>query len=469
MKKSSFWVFLFLALSGWQGGCRPVAKMLPPWPLDLPEGFSQTGAAQLPDKWWHVFGDPVLDGLIEEGVSQNFTIRSAWDRLRQAEAIAARTGATLLPDADYTAGARRTRQELNDQTLYSTRYNVGLAAAYEVDIWGRVHSSVQAAALDAAAAQEEVYAAAITLSANIARTWYQLVESRLQERLIADQIQTNENVLSIITLQFRQGQVGAANVFRQRQFVEATRGQLINAQERTALLTHQLAILLGKTPGVWQPQESELLVVPAELPATGIPSETLMRRPDLRSAAQAIAAADYRVYAAVAEQYPRISLSAGVETDSASTRDLFDNWLASLAANVVGPLFDGGARRAETERNRAVLSERIHNFAQKTLAAVGEVEDALRQDQYQKQSIANIQQQLALVERVYERTRESYLKGQLDYLRVLDALASRQTLQRNELTERRLLLEYRINLCRAIAGGWPMERPEIAQKSQKLK
>ena len=463
MVKRHFLFLLLFALSVWLGGCRPAAKTLPPWPQDVPEGFSRSGLAPLPAKWWQSFDDPALEALIEEGINQNFTIRSAWDRLRQAEAIAARTGATLLPDANYTGSARRSRQELNDKTLYSTRYSVGLAAAYEVDVWGRVHSSVQAAALDAAAAQEEVYAAAITLSANIARTWYQLVESRLQERLIADQIHTNENVLSIITLQFRQGQVGAANLFRQQQFVESTRGQLINAQERTALLTHQLAILVGKTPGVWQPQNSDRLILPAELPSTGIPSETLMRRPDLRSAAQAIAAADYRVYAAAAEQYPRISLSAGVETDAARTRDLFDNWLATLAANVVGPLFDGGARRAETERTRAVLSERMNAFAQRVLTAIGEVEDALRQDAYQRQSIANIQQQLVLAERVYERTRENYLKGQLDYLRVLDALASRQSLQRNELTERRLLLEYRINLCRAIAGGWPMERPEIAQ------
>ncbi len=462
--KKSCWILLSLAAAPlWLCGCRPAARTTPPWPQDMPAGFSREGTAALPDQWWQSFADPTLDALIADGVSQNFTIRSAWDRLRQAEAIAARTGADLLPEANYTGGARRSRQELNDQDIYSTRYSVGLAAAYEIDIWGRVHSSVQATAMDAAAAQEDVYAAAITLSANIARTWYQLVESRLQERLIADQIQTNENVLSIITLQFRQGQVGAANVFRQRQFVEATRGQLINAQERTALLTHQLAILLGKTPGVWQPQDSDQLTVLADLPSTGIPSETLMRRPDLRSAGQAIAAADYRVYAAAAEQYPRISLSAGIETDSARTRDMFDNWLATLAASAVGPLFDGGSRRAETERTRAVLSERINTFAQKTLTAVGEVEDALRQDEYQRQSIANIQQQLALAERVYDRTRESYLKGQLDYLRVLDALASRQTLQRNELTERRLRLEYRVNLCRAIAGGWPMERPELAK------
>lgn len=443
-------------------GCRPAERATPPMPADVPTVFSDSGTAELPEQWWRSFEDAALDALIEEGLSQNFSIRSAWDRLRQAEEVAVKTGAPLLPSVGYEGGAARTRQDTNDQTTYANRYSAGVAASYEVDIWGRVGSAAQAAAIDAEAAAEDVDAAAITLSASIARTWYQWVESRLQEKLIAEQIKTNENVLTIISLQFRQGQVGAANVFRQRQFVEATRGQLISAQERSTLLAHQLAILLGKTPGVWQPQDSDQLTTPADLPATGIPSETLLRRPDLRSAAKAVAAADYRVYAAAAEQYPRISLSASVETNAAHTRDLFDNWLATMAAHVAGPLFDAGARRAETERTRAVLSERMNTFAHKTLVAVGEIENALRQEYYQRQTIANVQQQLALVERTYERTRESYLKGQLDYLRVLDALASRQTLQRNELTARRELIDYRIDLCRAIAGGWPMERPDTA-------
>lgn len=431
-------------------------------PIVLPVDYSTSGTAALPDKWWHSFDDALLDALIEEGLAQNFSIRSAWDRLHQAERMAVRAGASLLPEVGYQGSARRTRREVNDQTTYSSDYSLGLAAGYELDLWGRVRSVEQAARLDARAAEEDVAAAAVTLSAAIAKVWYQGIEAGLQERLIAEQVNTNEQVLAIVTLQFRQGQVGASNVFRQRQLVEATRGQLISAQERTVLLRHQLAILVGKVPGAWKAAAGDVLIVLPELPDTGVPSDLLLRRPDLRSAADAIAAADHRVYAAVAGQYPIISLSAGIDTGADRIGDLFDNWAASLASNIVGPLFDGGFRRAETERMRAILSERINTYAQRTLVAIGEVEDAMQQEHYQRQAITNLQEQLALAEQVYDRTRQSYIKGQLDYIRVLDALVSRQTLERNELTARRVLIERRIDLCRSIAGSWNMSRPEPA-------
>jgi NodT family efflux transporter outer membrane factor (OMF) lipoprotein len=443
-------------------GCSVAPRGTVAVPLELPAAYSGSGVELLPDKWWESFEDPALNTQIETGLAQNFSIRTAWDRLNQAEQAAVRAGAELLPDAAYQASARRTRRDVNNDVSYSSTYTAGIAASYEVDLWKRVRSVTEAAALDARAAQEDVAAAAITLSAAIAKVWYQLIESGLQEQLIAGQVDTNERVLTIITLQFRQGQVGASNVFRQRQFVEATRGQLIAAQERTVLLRHQLAILLGKAPGSWKPEGAITLVTLPELPAAGVPSDLLLRRPDLRSAGIDIAAADARVYAAVAEQYPRISLFADADTSSSRIGDLFDDWAASLAANAVGPLFDGGFRRAEAELRRAVLSERIHSYGQQTLIAIGEVEDALQQEYYQRQTIANVHQQLELAQQVYDRTRESYLKGQLDYLRVLDALVSRQALERNELTAQRVLIEHRIDLCRSIAGGWAMPRPDPA-------
>ena len=443
-------------------GCSVVPRGTVAVPVDMPAAYSGSGTGLLPDKWWESFEDPALDAQIEAGLAQNFSIRIAWDRLHQAEQAAARAGAELLPEVNYQGSARRTRLDVENDVFYSSAYTASVAASYEIDLWKRVRSVTEAAALDARAAQEDVAAAAITLSAAIAKVWYQLIESGLQEQLIAGQVETNERVLTIITLQFRQGQVGASNVFRQRQFVEATRGQLIAAQERTILLQHQLAILLGMVPGSWKPEVSPVLVALPELPATGVPSELLLRRPDLRSAGAEIAAADARVYAAVAEQYPRISLFADADTSSSRIGDLFDDWAVSLAANAIGPLFDGGFRRAEAELRRAVLSERIHTYAQQTLTAIGEVEDALQQEYYQRQTIANLKQQLELAGQAYDRTRESYLKGQFDYLRVLDALVSQQTLERNELTAQRVLIEHRIDLCRSIAGGWSMPPPEPA-------
>ncbi len=114
----------------------------------------------------------------------------------------------MLPEVNYEGSARRTRQDYSNQVNYSNLYSAGMTVSYEADLWGRVKSVEQAAALDAMAAQEDVAAAAVTLSAAIAKAWYQRVEAGLQELLIAGQVETNEQVLSIITLQFRQGQVG---------------------------------------------------------------------------------------------------------------------------------------------------------------------------------------------------------------------------------------------------------------------
>ena len=368
----------------------------------------------------------------------------------------------MLPEADYQTELSRSRSEVSDQTTYTTEYSIGLVASYEVDLWGRVRSNQQAAILEAQSSQEDVVAAATTLSANIAKTWYQLAEAKSQEALISKQLDTNLKVLKIISVQFKQGQTGASDVFRQRQLVESSRGQLVQIRESIILLQHQLSVLLGKNPDAWwSEQPIELITLPL-IPQTGLPAEVLQQRPDIKSAYKTIQAADQRVAAAIADQYPRVSISAAADTSGANTNNLFDDWLANLAANAVGPLFDAGLRKSEVQRRQAILSEKINDYAQAILEALQEVEDALNQESYQQKYIENLQEQLRLARQVFESTRQKYLKGQLDYLRVLESLVSQQTLERNELTARRVLIERRIDLCRSIAGSWPIQRPAQA-------
>lgn len=199
--------FMTVAACGLMLGCQTESQNVQS-PVFLPEQFSAAGSLPLPEKWWQSFGDPQLNELIEEALADNFTIRSAWDRLSQAEQIAAKTGAALLPEVNYQADVSRSRSDISDTVDYSTEYSIGLAASYEVDLWGLVRSSQQAAVLDAQSAREDVSTAAVTLSANIAKTWYQLAEAKMQESLINKQLDTNQKVLEIITLQFRQGQTG---------------------------------------------------------------------------------------------------------------------------------------------------------------------------------------------------------------------------------------------------------------------
>jgi outer membrane protein TolC len=169
--------------------------------------------------------------------------------------------------------------------------------------------------------------------------------------------------------------------------------------------------------------------------------------------------ADREVAAAVADQFPRISLSAGAETTALEARNLFDNWLADVAANLTAPLLDGGRRRAEVDRTRAVAAERLHDYGRAALAALREVEDALVQETHQARYLASLDQQLDLSAKALAQTRGQYVNGTLDYLRVLAALQSHQDLQRRRLQAAREWVGFRIDLYRALGGGWEMARP----------
>jgi len=434
-------------------------------PLAVPARFSESGTSPLPDKWWESFDDSVLSGLIDQALANNFSLKTAWDRLSQAEALARSAGADFFPALDAEADTSKNRFRESGQTGDSSSYTLGLTASYELDLWGRIRSSRDAAAFEAQASVQDLRTAALTLSAEVAGIWYQLVEQYGQLDIISEQVVTNNQVLELVTLQFRTGQVGIADMLQQRQLVESNRGEKAQVVAQVKVLEHQLAILLGYSPlQSVAPRVSKLLNLPL-MPQTGLPAELIQRRPDIRSAYFSVQAADSDLAAAIADRFPRLSLTAGVDTTGVHTRDLFDNWLATLAANLVAPMIDGGLRKAEVERTRAVASEALHTYGQTILDALGEVEDALAQEQHQRDFIASLDKQLKLAGQVIERVRDRYLQGTMDYQRVLDALLSQQTLQCSLLTARRDLVQDRIDLCRALGTGWALEQPKQNQSN----
>jgi len=448
-------------------GCATAVREVPT-PVAVPAGFAEAppesvAAEPLPDRWWLALRDPVLDDLMTRALAGNFTLRSAWDRLDQARSTARKAGVDLLPSVDGSAGASRstTRSEINGErrTTSANSFSAGLSAAYEVDLWGRIRSSRDAADLDLRASGEDLRAAAMTLSAQVANTWYQLVEQYGQLELLGRQLDTNEQVLELTTLRFRRGLAGAADVLQQRQLVESKRGDTAQVKARSAVLEHELAILLGQPPGEAAANRVSRLVDLPPLPDTGLPVDLIRRRPDVRAAYYRVAGADRRVAAALADRYPRLSLSARANTSGEQVTDLLQNWLATLAANLAGPIFDAGLREAEVERTRAVVSERLHAYGQTVLDALGEVEDALAQEQRQRERIESLDRQLELAGQVTERVRDRYLNGAVDYLRVLDAFLTEQQLQRTRLTAERELVQQRIALCRALGGGWELTHP----------
>lgn len=430
-------------------------------PLDLPDQFSGQGQATLQPDWWLTFNDEGLTRAIDTALAGNFNLLAAHDRLKQADATARKAGAAKYPELDGRGVARETWTS-REETNSTTDLSLDLAASYEVDLWGRVRSRAEAALLDAEAREADLQTAAITITSEIGTIWYQIAEIRKEQELVLEQRLLNEKILEIISAQFRAGQVGVADVMQQKQLIERNNGELIVLKVRLQTLEQRLAILLGLMPGSSSLPVPEDLVELPPLPSTGLPADLLVRRPDIRSAYLSLLASDQRVAEAVANKFPTLSLSADVSTGGEQASDIFNNWLSSLAANLVGPIFDGGFRQAEVDRTQAQASERFHLYGQTVLEAIGEVETALILEQEQKQLIDNLEIRLDLAQATVERVGDRYRQGIQDYERVLTALLSFQGLQTDLLRARQELIDYRIGLYRSLGGRIDLPEMDLA-------
>ena len=432
-------------------------------PVQLPGAFSESGSGALPEKWWTALEDEQLAELIDRSLDGSFTLKAAWDRLDQARALARRQGAPLWPQLDGTASGGRSGRETElagrEQRTYEDEYSLGLITSYEVDVWGRVRANYDAASLNAQATAQDVRAAALSLSAQVANVWYRLVEQRAQMDLLERQIETNKRYLELVELRFRKGEATAPDVLQQRKLVESTQTEKARVQAELETLQHQLAVLIGELPMTADlPARAGLPDLPS-LPETGVPAKWLRQRPDIHGAYLRVQSRDRELAAAIADQYPRFTISGRLSTTATEPSLLFDEWLVNLAGNMTAPLIDGGRREAEVDRQRAALSENIHNYGQTVLTGIREVEDALTNERQQRKTVAGLRRELALSNRTVAQLWDRYTKGTAGFLRVLDELRTQQRLQRNVLSARGQLVRDRVDLYRALGGTWELIRP----------
>jgi NodT family efflux transporter outer membrane factor (OMF) lipoprotein len=439
-----------LLLGGLMAACSHQPPAVPD-PVPLPERFTQSGVAPLPAAFWQAFADPELDPLVQQALQRNYSLAAKREVLNQADALLRQRKSDYWPTLNASLGASRSS---GDNLASEKSYSGGLAASYEVDLWGRVRANVDAAELDRQATAEDVKAANISLAASVTSTWYQLVGQRGLRQLQLQQIDSNEKVLQLILARFQQGKTDAADVLRQKVLLEQNRAALADYESNIVVLENALTVLLGGVPrATTLPAADALPPLPA-LPDTGLTADWLQQRPDIRSAFHLLQAADARIAAAVAERYPRVDLTASLTSSSARASDLFDDWLENLAANLVLPVVDGGNRRAEVSRREAQYREAFFNYQQAILGAVAEVEDALAREQFQLRRIGHLQTKRTLDDQVVERLSLRYRAGAVDYLDVLQALITQQQTAQDLLGAQQQLLEYRIGLARALAIGW---------------
>jgi len=427
-------------------------------PIEQAEDFSFTGTEAIPEKWWTSFNDPVLNNLIDSALTENLNLAATWEQFVAAQAILRREKSSLWPDIELVARSAVSRPE--PDFAGGENFQAGLAAAYEVDLWGRIRADIEAEEFRAEASFYDYQAAAMTLSAEISATWFQLLTFRKQLDLTNRQIETNEEIIRLIRARFTSGQIRAVDILRQQQLLESTRDQKIFFETQLRLLQNQLAVLLGRPPqNLSISAESNLPELPP-LPETGLPLELIRRRPDVKQAYNQVLAADREMAVAIRNKYPRISFDIIAQSRSNNYGNLFQDWAYTLAGNLVAPLLYGGRNRAEVDRTTALKNQQLFLYGQTVLNSFREVEDALIQEQKQKERIEVLKRRLDLAQKTNKQLRIEFLNGLSEYLDVLLSLDQEQQLQRDILEARQTLLEHRITLYRTLAGGFETERTD---------
>ncbi len=453
MRSTAFFVTFFLLFLI---GCASSTKVEPQF--EMPETLGEGGSegAELPEKWWEVFGDTELDRIMEQAIGENFSLKAYAERFEQAKAVAKLNGADIYPTISAGIGFDENLTNANGRpaNYNSEKYSVSLSISYEIDLWGRIRALRDSANYSLQASAEDFEAAAVSLSATVAETWFQLTAKRATLKILEDQHAVNEKYAELTRLSYSGGAADAGDILQQKQQLLSIESEISAAKTEITVLENLLSVLVGKPPRSEQFPESADLPEMPEFPKTGLPSELIERRPDVRSAYFAVKKADSSLAAAMADRYPKLSLSASGGLGSQDITTLFKTWFVNLAANLTAPIFNGGRNQATVEKNEAEVREALNSYSQKVLTALQETEDAIAKERGEREKLENLQSQYEIAKNLTELRNSEFTAGKTTYFFVLEALKNEQSVEKALLSARCSLLLNRISLYKAIAGGF---------------
>lgn len=439
--------------------CAPHRAQKATMPGPLPERFAAAGGMNSgtpPERWWEQFQDPLLNDLMAEAFTRNLDLEQAHARLEQFEAQARIVGAARRPTVDLQGAAGRVRQPglFGGQTDDS--YRLSVAAGFELDVWRKLASRSEAARLDTLAVRQDLAALYLSLSARLADHYYLAVEQRSQLALVDRTIASFADTLRRVENRYREGLVPALDVYQSRQNLAVAKATRPLFEARLAAAEHAVAVLIGRPP------DRSMAGSLAELPAlegafpVGLPATLLRRRPDIAGALARLQATDARVAAAIAERFPSFNLVADYGGAGSELGSLLDspNIFWNLLVNLAQPVIDGGRRKAEVDRNRALFREDLGFYHQAVLQALQEVEDALVQERTGTRRIELLAERVTATAGSLRLSTDRYLQGLSEYLPVLTAQIAHAEAQSALLESRRQRIVARISLARALGGNW---------------
>ena len=410
-------------------------------------------------QWWGALGDPDLSNLIERAAAGNWDLKKAQARVREARARRGIAQAGLFPSLNAGGSAARSRgSEQTGSGEIRDLYRLGFDASWEVDIFGRVRRTVEAAQGDLEASEADYHDVLVTLLAEVALNYVDARTLQTQLEVAEDNFKSQQETLQLVEWRFEAGLVSRLDVEQARGNLENTRAQLPKLRSAIEEAKNRLAVLLGSFPGALERQLGPRKPIPdppIEV-AVGVPAETLRRRPDVRRAERQLAAQTARVGVATADLYPTFSLPGSIGLEALTTHNFFNtaNRAWTIAGSFAWPIFQGGAIRQNIEVQNALQEQALNQYETIILTALEEVENALvayGEEQNRKQALTDATDS---AQRAAELARNQYASGLIDFQTVLDAERSLLAFQDQLAQSRGQVTSNLISLYKALGGGW---------------
>ena len=413
--------------------------------------------------WWELYGDPQLNALVEKLNSANQSVAQSEAQFRQAQALVRSARGAFLPSADLSVGKTRSSQGTGSSNSSLTSSSSGIrdtlnaqvGVSWEADVWGKLRRGLEANEASAEASLADLAAMRLSQQSELVQNYLQLRVIDEQKRLLEATVEAYQRSLKMSENQYRAGISGKDAVAQAQTQLRNTQASLIDLIWQRAQFENAIAVLTGQAPAGFNLAEIKNVPKLPQIPVS-LPSQLLERRPDIASAERSVIAANANIGVAKAAYYPDFSLSLSGGYSSSQYQDWISvpNRFWSVGPKISLPLFDGGQRSAEVDRNEAVYDQTVAKYRQTVLDGLREVENYMVQlkvlgdeSVVQEQALASARESLRL-------TSNQYKAGLIAYLDVVSVQTTALSTERSVLNLLQSRLIASVKLIAALGGGW---------------
>lgn len=436
------------------------AKLQTPARFKESRGWIQAASLTAPEAWWTVFGDVTLDALEMRVASANQSLRASFYTYQQTLALTDATRAAEYPTLGATVSSTKTSGGISTNTGAATPTTisgktVSLTGSWAPDLWGRVRRQVESSRAISDASLETLRWAQLSLQGTLAQDYFLIRQLDSQTQLAQDTVSAYEKGLQITQNRYKAGIATQADVALAESQLASARVQKVTFGVQRAQLEHAIAVLTGEAPSNFSLPPMPGLQEPQAIPA-GIPSQLLLRRPDLRAAERQVAAANAQIGVAQSAYFPALTLSGQRGWRSPTFSNLFSapNIFWSMGPSLAETLFDGGARSAQIAQSQASYQMTIAQYRQLGLTALQQVEDQLAAAVILAEEAVLQQQTVAANERSLRLATDQYKAGTASYLNVVTAQTATYTARNAALLISGQRYTASVALIQALGGGW---------------